>query len=201
LPTVVANVVFYNQSKFDGLNGSSNLTDDNAIATDKTALLPGGTASFANVTSYSSGINGIMIDVANLVNVPGVGDFTFRVGNDNNPAGWVAAPAPTYVNTYPGRGPGGSTQITLMWNNNAIQDEWLQVTMLAQPHLGLGANDVFYFGNAIGETGNSSTDVLVTAADAARVNANFIATAPVTDAFDINRDGVVNATERDPGRN
>ena len=37
--------------------------DDAAIATDKTALLPGETASLANYTSYSRGINGIMVDL------------------------------------------------------------------------------------------------------------------------------------------
>ncbi len=195
LPTVLGNFVFYNQSKFDGQNGSSNLTDTTAIATDKVALLPGGTASFQNITSYSDGINGIIINVANLVGLPRVDDFTFFVGNDSNPANWVAAPAPTYVNSYPGRGPGGSTQITLIWDNNAIQNEWLQVTMLAQPHLGLAANDVFYFGNAIGETGDSSTDSLVTPADASRITANATTAALVTNPFDINRDGVVDAAD------
>ena len=41
--------------------------DDLAIAPDKTALLPGMRGSFANVTSYTRGINGVMIDVAALL--------------------------------------------------------------------------------------------------------------------------------------
>ena len=75
------------------------------MAPDKQALLPGQTASFQNYTSYSKGINGIIIDVANLEFLPRVDDFTFLVGNNNDPSTWTPAPTPTYVNAYPGRGP------------------------------------------------------------------------------------------------
>jgi autotransporter-associated beta strand protein len=194
-PTIVGNFIFYNNSVFDGYNGSSNLTDDNAIATDKSALLPNQAATFANYTSYVNGINGIIIDVANLPTVPTADDFDFAVGNDNDVSAWAPAPDPTYVNAYPGRGPGGSTQITLIWDDGAIVNEWLQVTMLANQVTGLAADDVFYFGNAIGETGDSSSDALVTASDAARVSANQTNNALVTNPYDINRDGVVDATD------
>ena len=140
-PAVVGNFLFYNFSSFDGLNGSSNLTDDSAIS-DKQALLPGGTATFQNYSTYSRGINGIMIDVANLVVLPRLDDFEFAVGNSNDPSTWVTAPTPELINSYPGRGPGGSTQITVIWDDNAIQNEWLQVTVLAQPHSGLESDDV-----------------------------------------------------------
>ena len=60
-PRSSANTFFHNDSTFDGENGSSNLTDDNAIATDKTALLPGQAATFANYSSYTDGLNGIMV--------------------------------------------------------------------------------------------------------------------------------------------
>ncbi len=195
LPSVLANRIFYNNSTFDGQNGSSNLTDDNAIATDKVALLPGQTASFANITSYSKGINGIMIDVANLTYLPRPDDFVFRVGNSSDTSNWTAAPTPTYFNDYPGRGPDGSTQITIIWNDNAIENEWLQVVLLAQPHLDLAANDVFYFGNEIGFTGSNSSTGIVTATDAANVTANESSSANVTNLYDINRDGVVNASD------
>ena len=45
-------------------------TDDEAIASDKVALLPGETATFANYTSYARGINGIMVDIADLASEP-----------------------------------------------------------------------------------------------------------------------------------
>ena len=51
---VVANVVgeniFYNDSSFDGNNPAANAADDAAIATDKTALLPGQTATLRQLT-------------------------------------------------------------------------------------------------------------------------------------------------------
>ena len=103
-PTVVAHSIFYNNSVWDGQNGSSNLTDLNAIAPDKQALLPGQTATFQNYTNYSKGITGIIIDVANLVVLPRPDDFDFRVGNDNNPDDWQMAPTPYLINTYPGAG-------------------------------------------------------------------------------------------------
>ena len=163
VPTIVGNFIFYNGSAYDGDNGSSNVPDYLAIATDKQALLPGQTASFQNYSSYGKGINGIIIDVANLEVLPRLDDFMFRVGNDGDVANWTAAPTPTYVNSYPGRGIGGSTQITIIWPDNAIQNEWLQVIMPAESHLGLAADDVFYFGNAIGETGNSGNTFVDTA--------------------------------------
>ncbi|NIM48763.1 MAG: hypothetical protein GTO22_05815, partial [Gemmatimonadales bacterium] len=79
---VVGRYVFYNDSAFDGDDPAAGAEDDNAIATDKTALLPGGTATFANYTSYSRGINGIMVDIAGLPagDTLDADDFAFRVG-------------------------------------------------------------------------------------------------------------------------
>ena len=53
---VVGRYVFYNNSVWDGDNPAANGGDDLAIALDKQALLPGQTASFANYTSYSRGL-------------------------------------------------------------------------------------------------------------------------------------------------
>ncbi len=64
--TVADRKIFYNNSKFDAAS------DSNAIATDKQALLPGGTATLANYTSYSRGINGIIVDIQNLANPGGI---------------------------------------------------------------------------------------------------------------------------------
>ncbi|HYO10231.1 MAG TPA: LamG-like jellyroll fold domain-containing protein, partial [Tepidisphaeraceae bacterium] len=186
---------FYNDSKFDGQNGSSNLTDRTAIASDKRPLFPGQTASFANYTSYANGLTGIIIDVADMSVLPRIDDLEFRVGNDSNVAGWTQAPTPLFINTYPGRGVDGSTQVTIIWDEHAIQNQWLEVRVLAQPHLNLAHDTVFYFGNAIGDTGDSASDAVVTSNDAARVSANAAASAGVTNLYDINRDGAVNATD------
>ena len=85
MATVVGRHVFYNNSAFDTAN------DDAAIATDKTALLPGQTATFVNYTSFSKGINGLIIDIAELpVKTLAPDDFEFAVGNDDTPDDWDA---------------------------------------------------------------------------------------------------------------
>ena len=64
--SVVGRYVFYNNSAFDGNDPAIGAADDAAIAPDKTPLFMGQVASFDNYTSYSRGINGVMIDVADL---------------------------------------------------------------------------------------------------------------------------------------
>ena len=65
---------------------AASAADDQAIATDKTALLPGETATFANYTSYSLGINGIMVDVADLAGEP-----TTETVGDFSAVGWIGS--------------------------------------------------------------------------------------------------------------
>lgn len=67
---------FYNRSAWDGNDPLANINDDNAIASDKAALLPGGVATSANYTSYTRGINGIMVDLHGLAGAPIASDFT-----------------------------------------------------------------------------------------------------------------------------
>ncbi len=198
--SVVGRCVFYNNSSFDGNDPAANASDDAAIATDKTALLPGGTASFANYTSYSRGINGVMVDIQNAPGTPTVADFAFRVGNDNSPGGWATGPAPTSVTVRTGAGAGGSDRITIIWADNAIEKQWLEVTVLATANTGLSTADTFYLGNAIGETGNSPSDAEVTPTDevAVRNGPHTLSQNPatVTDACDFNRDRKVGPTDQ-----
>ena len=166
---VVARQIFYNNSKWDGHTGfedgdpAANEFDDAAIATDKTALLPGQTATFANYTSYHRGINGVMIDVDGLADPDAVGDddlgeFVFRYGNGNDLTEWLPAPDPVDVDV---RDMGeGVYRVTITWADNAIPNKnWLQVTVKADANTGLEADDVFYFGNSSGEnTGDFRVD-------------------------------------------
>ncbi|MCA9234075.1 MAG: hypothetical protein KDA44_01295 [Planctomycetales bacterium] len=195
-PSVVSTQVFYNNSYYDGQNGSSNGTDTLAAATDKQPLLPGQTATFANYTSYEKGLNGVFINVANLEVLPRVDDLEFRVGNDDDPTGWAQAPTPTFLNTYPGRGPGGSTQIAVVWADNAIRNEWLQVTLIAQPHLQLTEDHVFYFGNFIGDSG-AGGNTAVDSADELATRSNLTAPggAGIANVFDFNRDKQVDSQD------
>ncbi|MDP6634507.1 MAG: hypothetical protein QGG42_06395, partial [Phycisphaerae bacterium] len=43
-------------------------------------------------------------------------------------------------------------RVTLVWPDGAIANQWVEVTVLATADTGLAAADVFYFGNAVGET-------------------------------------------------
>ncbi|MBN2474271.1 MAG: hypothetical protein JXB62_06670 [Pirellulales bacterium] len=202
--TVTARQVFYNNSAFDGNDPAANQQDDDAIAPDKQPLPPGETATFANYTGYARGINGIMVDVTWLPGMPTAADFEFRVGNDDDPAGWADAPPPDSVTVRPGDGLGGSDRLTLIWPDYAIQKQWLQVTVLATANTGLDEPDVFYFGNAVAEAGNSTTDAKVNATDMLLARNNprtFLNPAGIDFPYDYNRDARVNATDMLLARN
>jgi len=203
---VVGRHLFYNNSYFD--NPDRGLHDDHAIApkppiTDpsepnkelgKEALLPGGTAGFKNYTSYSRGINGIMVDIAGLPAATlTAADFTFKVGNDNTPGHWDPAPNPGSILVRTGAGVDDSDRVTLIWPDHAIENKWLQVTVKATTNTGLAAPDVFYFGNAIGESGDSTLHAMVTSADeiGARHHPHVFDPAPIQDAYDFDRNGLV----------
>lgn len=202
---VVGRWVFYNQSAWDGNAVAADSRDDAALAPDKAALLTGVKAGFANYTSYSRGLNGIMVDVAGLPlgTSLSVSDFVFRTGNNSTVSGWTAAPDPLAsggVTVRRGAGVGNSDRITLVWGSDAVSKRWLQVRVKATTPTGLWADDVFYFGNAVGESGNSpGTNAVVNATDEIRARANprsLLSAAPVTFNFDFNRDKQVNATDQ-----
>jgi len=198
VPTVVGRQVFYNNSAFD--DSALGLTDDDAIDVNKTALLPGQAATFANYTSYSRGINGIMVDIAGLgdADALNVNDFQFRVGNSNDPITWEIPTAVPEITVRPHAGDNDSDRVTIVWNDDAIQSQWLQVTVLATENTGLAEPDVFCFGNAIGESGDSNVDAKVNAIDMllARNNPrNLTDPAPINSRYDYNRDQRVNATD------
>jgi hypothetical protein len=191
---VAARRVFYNQSYWDGNSASAGTADDAAIATDKSALRLGGQASFANYTSFSRGITGVMVDIVGLPETVTASDFEFKVGNTDTPSAWLAAAAPSGVSVRSGSGVNGSDRVTVTWASAAVRNTWLEVVVKATAQTGLGADDVFFFGNVVGETGNSATDTKVNSTDLARVRLN-LGNVPVTSVHDINRDGKVNSTD------
>ena len=71
--------IFYNHSSFDGNDPAPTQDDDDAIAPDKNALLPGGTATFANYTSFDQGINGVIIDLLGATNATAMARFSARI--------------------------------------------------------------------------------------------------------------------------
>ncbi|MDP6634424.1 MAG: lectin-like protein [Phycisphaerae bacterium] len=153
-PEVVARRLFYNNSRWDADDPAAGFGDDNAVAPDKTALLPGQTASPASYSSYSRGINGVIVDIGGIYGTPAIGDFGFRVSDPGAPGGWTTGPVPT-LTVRPDNGAGGSDRVTLIWADGAIVDQWLEVTVLSNANggsLGLTENDVFYSGSAVGDT-------------------------------------------------
>jgi len=190
--------VFYNNSAFDGNNPVATVGDDNAVAVYKEALLPGNTAGFANYTSYTQGINGIMVDVAGLTGTPTAADFRFKAGNYGDPDAWQDAVGPSSVTVRPGAGTGGSDRITLVWEDSAVVGQWLRVTVLDTENTGLAQPDVFYLGNAVGEAGDSDDDAAVNSLDVLLTRNNphsLFNPATVNSHLDFNRDRRVNATD------
>jgi hypothetical protein len=196
---VVGRHVFYNNSSYDGASALAHADDDGAVATDKTALLPGGAATFDNVSTFLGGINGVMVDIADLPagRDPVAADFTLRTGTSVTPSTWSAGPVPTSVTVRRGAGEAGSDRVTLTFANGAIKNTWLQVTVNAGADTGLAAPDVFYFGSLIGDTGDGAAgaDPHVNALDVAGVKRALNGTSGVTGRFDFNRDGRVNALD------
>jgi hypothetical protein len=91
--------------------------------------------------------------------------------------------------------------VIVPWDDGAIANTWLQVTVKATAATGLAAPDVFYFGNSIGETGNSTFDLAVNYIDALGAVDNA-SDGPVAifNRFDFNRDGLVNPADVAVGR-
>jgi hypothetical protein len=169
---VVGRHVFYDNSAFDGYIPGPNHdpegdSDDNAIAPDKFALLPGQKATFRNVTSYDKGINGIMIDVfnpnypkdfrdpGNELGTPDVEqDLTFEKSTPG--LTWVELEYGDYLTAAVRMLGEGVVRTTLTWIGGAepVTEGWLRVTIKAdasQNFYNLGHPDVFYFGNLPGD--------------------------------------------------
>lgn len=196
---VTARHVFYNNSTYDGYSVAADAADDGAVATDKAALLPGEGASFANYTSYSLGINGVMVDIAGLPEggaVPiGADDFELWTGKGARRTAWLPAPAPAAVTVRQPDALNGLTRVTLTWPDRAIRNRWLQVTVKANADTGLVSPDVFFFGNLMGETGDSPDIARVNAIDRSSTLSALAASSTADDRFDFDRNGVIDSAD------
>jgi hypothetical protein len=173
--------------------------DDGAIAADKAALTPGQvSSSFANVTSYSRGINGVMFDVSGglpMTALAGLaGSVRLQAGTGGDPSAWADAPRPANIGIRPGAGVNGSDRVTLVWDDGAVRNTWLRVTVPALPQYGLVNADLFYFGNLVGDVGTADITIVNTL-DLFAVRRNFFSTSPITGRFDFDRDGRVTAAD------
>jgi len=183
--------VFYNNAT--GANLSSAGATDNAIASDKNALLPGEQSTYANYTNYLLGLNGLIVDVSSLpittTDAEMLASFQFARWNGIDATGFDlllgdAVPAATIL---PGSGVGGSARVKTTFPDNTLQNTWLRVTVVANSQTALAANDVFYFGNVIGEVnfGNTANRLRVSGQDIQQILSNqspAANSASVTDA-------------------
>ena len=186
---VLARRVLYNNSVWDGYDPAADSADDAAIAPDKRSLLPGQIASPANITSYDKGINGIVLDVRNLVGIPTADDFTFRAQNTDDPNSWIIAPAATSVTVRPGQGVDGSARVTIIWADYAIVNRWLEVKFMPGANTGLEADDVSYLGSCIADADGNGK---VGSSDYGALTAEFGLTGDVGALrADFNGDGMV----------
>ncbi len=196
---VVGKYFLYNNSAFDGFDATAGDSDDNAIAPDKTPLLNGEQATFANYTSFCRGINGIVLDISSVGGALDSSDFIFAVGNSSTLSDWITGPEPQSVSIRAGDGIGGSDRVTILWPDGAIQNQWLMVGVAPTPNTGLQEVELSYFGNAIGDTGNAVSDARVSPTDmiAVRNSPHLISVNPaeIDDPCDFNRDRKVGPTD------
>jgi len=154
-----------------------------------------------------------MIDIGGAHGTITTADFTFRMGNNNTPNTWTAAPAPSGFSVRAGAGVGGSDRIEITWNNNDIYKKWLEVIVKANANTGLvqlsgaaaGIGDVFMYGNAAGDAGptipgndDSSTNATVGPPDELEVRNHYataVSNVPITNIRDMNRDAIVDAND------
>jgi hypothetical protein len=169
------------------------------VATDKKPLLPGQTATFENYSSYIDGITSITVDLGRPGDLSEVSasDFVFRTGNGNDLSDFTALGLTPTVSIDSGGGDNESARITLEFPAGSIVNTWLQVTVLANDNTGLNTDNMFYFGSAIGETGDNPNNAVVNLIDVgrARVNQSGFETVGVDNPYDINRDGRVNLVD------
>jgi hypothetical protein len=201
MSAVVGRFIFYNNSAFDGRDPAATAADDAAIAADKSALLPGQRATFANYTSYATGINGVFVDLDASAAMVGADDFDFRAGRQGAPDSWSVAPSPN-VAVRAGAGVNGSNRVTLTWPDGAIRNQWLSVTVKANADTGLAAPDVFYFGNLVGDavTAGDTDAALVSYADVWATRSRIPSLAGVTSPYDLDRDRRVSPIDMEVSR-
>ena len=185
--------VFYRGSPLDADGAANGVGDDHAIAPDKRALLPGETPGFANITSYTGGITGVMVDVDDPPGTLTADDFDVAMKSASGD--WAPAPAPTSVTTRRNAGDGAADRVTLAWPEGVVRDAWLRVTVKPTGRTGLSAPDVFYFGNLVGKTGEGRRDLAVNAVDLAAVRRRLNTASTVAGGLDFDRNGRVDALD------
>jgi len=136
-----------------------------------------------------------MLDVGGLPAgaAPAAADFVLETGDGTT---WTPLGVAHAVSLRRGAGSSGTDRVTLILPDGAARNTWLRVTALPGTRTGLASNDVFHFGNLVGDTGNDSAAPTVDVRDLAATLRNFgRTTAAALAASDFNRDGKVDAAD------
>jgi hypothetical protein len=131
------------------------------------------------------------------------GDITFKVapafsGTYNQLSTWTTFTSQTAISVRMGAGTGGSDRLEVTFATNAIKNTWLGVSVAANATTGLSTPDIFYFGNAAGDSGLGDTTALakVDINDANPPNVNVLGlTTQVFQILDYTKDGKVDVND------
>ena len=216
VPSVVAGAyLFYDHSAYNNNTvGISSIAsrDNTAIDPLKTPYLGSATvaANGANLSGFTGGINGVMFDLTPSASATHgsitASDLTLRVSGStfnsaiwNTPSAWASAPAPSSLSVRAGGGAGGSDRVEITWNDGAIKNEWLEVTVKADSNTGLSAPYTFFFGNLVGDSGDSNTSSNAIVGPADEIDARlFTGTAPnpVYTIYDYNKSKAIDVNDQ-----
>lgn len=174
----------------NGFTGAGSPNDSSKVLYKETATPTALT--YANLINSSRGINGIGFNISGTGNAAAItaADFVFEVSqipfSSGNPT-WIPAPAPASVVVTPGT----PDQIVVSWNNNDIANRWLKVTVLGNANTGLAANEVYYIGHLLGESGPAVPTYTVAFADITPIRAGIGSTVGSESPLDIDKNGTV----------
>ncbi len=116
------------------------------------------TMTFENVSNYTRGINGLIVDVPGLTAATlTAADIQLKMSPQgsfdeatNPPSGWAAAPPATAIVVTPGTAT-APARVRFEWPDNAIENRWLEVRLLANAAIGVPAVQEFYLGHLRGD--------------------------------------------------
>lgn len=151
-----------------------------------------------NIVNTNRGINGIAIDLQNLVDASDL-QWSFAVSppgifslEDSPIESWQAAPPPTSITVYPSQGDQGSDRIVVQWPDQAIVGRYLKIRI----DVGQSQLAELYIGHLTGKTiENSSNTFTVSFADISPIRSAVGQTADGSSAVDINKDGTVSFSD------
>ena len=88
----------------------------------------------------------------------------------------------------------------ITWTDGAIQNEWLEVTVAADSNTGLSAPYTFFFGNLVGDSGDSNTSANAIVGSADELDTQLVSPAPlpapVYTLYDFNKSKAVDANDQ-----